>query len=601
MQTLTNKLSATYIFLTQNSRTPSLAMQFKIISFVVCTVLTHFVQAQSVPPSEGCPQPKPGVIVNNPCKPLLDSEGIDISVEPVHRSSLYTPSLNIPQSGFEKWQFLRLDCSKRNGKPLNVSAISTYNMPYIIAMIHCTVVSSPIITEIMSPPNDEKPADILFSNCTLKSDSIPTKSGLVIKSSTLPPKFYTRGISKLVMLRNRVDSLFELFIDDKIAQLIVQAGPANPLEGIVHTQGTAMIKKCTIIGTKLTVALDSNPEALQNCHGITTKSTNVTSMTEDIRLNIDMMVLITFSLAAIAVSKYDSKGRFKPIASLSVSILSVYSAVFRILDRKFNIQQTPILLAPITLYTLLLYPIFITIFHSVYILPKLCRRYKLPNTILTWFLIILGPRNIELLWSNSLNLKIFSHKQPAFKSELLGLLELNRCIAIDIGVTFMTEGFRVDATVENILRNIAAVVSLLYTLHHWKVGRAYAKLGYFLLAIPALLNLALLFPDTQLGKTGYIIFMITLSIFTSTLIWATKFTAEESRYPRFIFSLGPIVVIGIFALFFGLAPNIYEGQSYKGWISVMSFMNLICLMTNICYYSKVWEKNMEDVSVKHQV
>ncbi|KAI9136286.1 hypothetical protein BKA69DRAFT_1170795 [Paraphysoderma sedebokerense] len=488
-------------------------MQLKIISFVICIVLTQFVQTQSVPLSEACPQPKPGVISNNLCKPLLDSYGINISVEPALQSSLYTSDINIPPIGLQSPRRLRRS------------------------------------------PNEKGPADILFSGCTIKSDSIPTKKGVIIQSSTLPPKFYTRDISKLVMLSSRtLDSPFELFIDDKLVNLtVIGEEPVNPLEGNVHTQGVGIITRCILSRTKLASAVDSNPKVLQKCYGLETKSTNATYVSEGIRSNIDMVVLTHSALLPLPLQNMTLKN-----------------------DLNLSLPSNPDIIGPD-------YPLYLVTVPRIY-------QY-----------IPLSPRNIELLWSNSLKLRIFSHKQPTFKSEFLALLELNRCIAIDIGVIFMTEGFRVDATVENILRNIAAVVSLLYTLHHWKIGRAYVKLGYFCLAIPALLNLELLFPDGQLGKTGYIIFMITLSIFTSTLIWVTKFTAEESRYPKFIFSLGPIVVIGIIALFVGLAPDIYEGQSYKGWISVMSFMTFVCLMTNVCYYSKVWEKNMENHCMKEEI
>ncbi|KAI9136287.1 hypothetical protein BKA69DRAFT_1105061 [Paraphysoderma sedebokerense] len=246
-------------------------------------------------------------------------------------------------------------------------------------------------------------------------------------------------------------------------------------------------------------------------------------------------------------------------------------------------------------FMIMLFPILFSVSHSLYMSPRICRRYNLPNNFFTWFLMTIGPSNIELLWSNFFRLKLLSSRKPNIKPEILGLLELIRSIAQDILVIFISERLQREVTIGKILRNCVTVLSLIMTLRKWKTGRLYAKLGYVLLVLPCLLNVVLVFPNGELYKIGYVIFVVSLSIFTSTLLLITKHTAEGSaRYTDLAFFLGPISVIGINVLTISTVRNFGLITGYGGPMFLMTMMSLMCLVTNTCHYHKVWEKYEDD-------
>ncbi|KAI9136289.1 hypothetical protein BKA69DRAFT_1129211 [Paraphysoderma sedebokerense] len=555
-------------------------MHLKTVAFTVLAVLGQFVRTQSAPPSQQCPKLEQFDIVNNPCNPILDKNGIDVSVEPVNNSSLYNPHIYIPDNDIDKWYFLRMDCSKRNGTPVSVRSMYTYEMSYIIAMVNCVL--APPDNGSTSLERSKQQIDIIFVNCSISLNSIPTYNGVIFQSSILPSSFNTGYNSKMVVLKPKAESLLDLTIANWMSNLVIVSNPTTPLMGRIHTSGKGGVGECSLGDSQMRIDLDSNFNVIQQC-GF--KST-LEILREGLESNLDIIILSTFCIAAVVISNLDSKQRAKPVASLFISLLSTYSALSRIVmaasDRydKLHISEKII-------YPSMFIPIFISICHTLYMTPKLCRRYNLPNNGITWILMSLGPHNIEILWSNFLGSSRFSHRNPDIQPEILGLLELHRSIAQDVGVTFLTEVIRTNISIGKMLRNCVTVFSLLHILRHWSVGRVYAKLGYFVLVIPVVLNIVLLFPGGLFYTYGYSIYMFCLSVYTSTLIGITKFTAKETRYAVLFLLAGLAYVVGVDSYAVQINRSL-DAVRTEGSMFLMGLMAFICLITNIWHYRKVW-------------
>ncbi|KAI9136288.1 hypothetical protein BKA69DRAFT_1042670 [Paraphysoderma sedebokerense] len=303
-------------------------MSLKLIVVFLITVMGHFVQPFSVFPSnQTYPEPPDSTIVNNPCNPMLDQFGINITVEPVNSSLLYNQYIDIPNKDkdFDQWHFLRIDCSKRNGTPINVSYILTPQMQYIIALVNCTIDSSRI------PPSDVKesdaPIDILFVNCTVNLTEIHTSSGLIFQSSTLPRSFFSRRNSKLIFLESRVKSSFDLTIANWMTKLVVLPDKQYPFQGKIQTFQEGGVGECLLDNSKMTIDLDANFNLIRQC-GL---KNNITLVWKSIESNLDVIIFMVFSMLAIISSKLDPKQRPKPLASLLISFVSTYSAVSRII------------------------------------------------------------------------------------------------------------------------------------------------------------------------------------------------------------------------------------------------------------------------------
>lgn len=571
-------------------------MYLKTIAFNVFCVFGHIVQSQSSLCSDlpVCPEPEASVIVNNPCNPLLDKKGIDISVEPLNTSSLYNRHIVIPPNQLNKWQFLRIDCSKRNGTPLNVDSIKTYKMPYIIALVNCTIDRRQDENTDISREGNWS-IDTLLVNCNIKSSKIPVYGGLIIQSSKLPPSFYCWSNLRFVALRSLVESSFNLVIQDRLSELIIVPDYRHPLKGTISVIERGDVAECDLGNSEMRIDLDSNYNLIRQC-GLKKKWE---VLLENFESNIDIIILVTFSLLAIVISSLDPKQRAQPVASLSVSFLSTYSAVSRI-GMAVSTNYKTINYPQIVFYAVMFLPIFISICHSIYMTRKLCRRYDLPNNVVTWLLIILGPSNFKIFWSKFLGLTIFSQEKPNMKPEILGLLELNRSIAQDIGVAFLTELFNTNVSIKKILRNCVTVFSLLHILTHWKAGKVYAKIGCVVLVIPAVVNIALLFPGGLLYERSYAVYMFCLSLFAGILIGIAKFTATESKYAGIWFILGPVsVVVGNVAL---MPFGDFKYQLAKGgdmlFLTILSFF---CLLNNIWHYKRIWiRENEENISHIHK-
>ncbi|KAI9138423.1 hypothetical protein BKA69DRAFT_1091700 [Paraphysoderma sedebokerense] len=569
-------------------------MHLQLISFIILAILSHVVRTQSLPPTN-CSEPLPSIIVNNPCNPLLDKKGVNISVEPVNTSSLYNKYIDVPKDEFNKWHFLRIDCSNRNGEPLNVTAIRTYQMSYIIALVNCTIGFPEKFKNTANEtiPEGYRPMDILFVNCKVHLEEIYPRStsGLIFQSSILPPSFTCRNNFKFISLRSRAVPSIALYIVNRTTDLVVLPDKRSPLEGVIHIAGDGAVENCVLGDSKMSIDFESNFSGIWQC-GL---KNNWTVFFKSIRSNLDIMILMIFSIIAVMVSTFDRKQRAKPVASLSISILSTYSSLSRIAIAFSTEIDNNLILLPIIVYSVTFLPILISVIHSIYMTPKLCRLYRLPNNLVTWLLMALGPSNFEILWSNFLGLKIFSHGDPKIKPEIMGLLEIHRSIAQDIGVSLLTELINPNVSIGKMLRNCITVFTLINTLRHWKGGRVYAKLGFVLLAIPAFLNIVLLFPSGLLYMTAYAVYMLCLTFFGSTLIGITKYTANESKYAGIWFCLGPIIVVGYHTLRAGLLRDFSTVLVTRNHMFLMAILvSILGLLTNIWHYRRIWMKNEKE-------
>ncbi|KAI9138422.1 hypothetical protein BKA69DRAFT_1091698 [Paraphysoderma sedebokerense] len=461
-------------------------------------------------------------------------------------------------------------------------------MPYIIALVNCTLG----IPEKLSNDIETKLSiDIVLFKCTIKLLLIPTYGGMIFQSSVLQSQLYSGFNSKVIFLGSRTESSLDFSIDNSVKKLIVQSDTKNSLKGTIHVNGEGRIDECDLGDNQLKLDLDSNFDVIRQC-GL---KNNWNVLRETIESNIDIIVLLVLSLSALFISIFDPKQRAGPVASLSISFLSTYSAISRIII-SFSTKYDSMNFAVIG-YAVMFVPILVTVCHSIYMTPKLCSRYRLPNKLVTWLLIALGPSNLEILWSNFLGLNIFSHTAPKMKPQILGLLEINRSIAQDIAVSFFAELLNSNVTIWKIVRNCITVLSLLYTLQRWKAGRVYVKLGCLLLAIPVLTNIALLFAPGDLYATAYTIYMLCLSIFTSTLIGMTKYTSDEYKYGGILcFILGPILVLAFLAvLLTGGSNETFLEMIRNGAVMLsMGVMSFLCLLTNIWHYRKVWNQHEEE-------